>query len=222
MGANEWKHAGSLDAMSNTHLAFRLSSPVGAGGVYQLSRSEISGTAPVVQTMDLADLSDVDRVSSNAIIHQSLDTWNSVVFVSDPLTSPTELSGLFSGRLEFVTNKHDSDFNVSLYEITSARDYVALSYYMARASYVRDRSNRQLLVPGKREKLDFTSGRMTSRKFPVGGRLIVEIAIIKQPGAQINYGTGKDVSDETIADAGDPLTIRWLGSSIINVPLWRK
>jgi hypothetical protein len=35
---------------------------------------------------------------------------------------------------------------------------------------------------------------------------------------QINYGTGKDVSDETIADAGKPLTIQWLGDSFIDIP----
>ena len=28
------------------------------------------------------------------------------------------------------------------------------------------------------------------------------LGILKSPNQQINYGTGKDVSDETIADAG--------------------
>jgi hypothetical protein len=43
--------------------------------------------------------------------------------------------------------------------------------------------------------------------------------VIKAPGAQINYGSGKDVTDETIVDAGDPLTIEWLSRSFIEVPL---
>jgi len=47
------------------------------------------------------------------------------------------------------------------------------------------------------------------------------LGILKSPGQQINYGTGKDVSDETIADAGEPLTIRWFSSSFIQLPVWR-
>ena len=42
-----------------------------------------------------------------------------------------------------------------------------------------------------------------------------------EPGRQINYGTGKDVSDETKADAGEPLTIEWLGGSFVEMPVGR-
>lgn len=41
---------------------------------------------------------------------------------------------------------------------------------------------------------------------------------IKTPLGQINYGTGKDVSDETIADAGKPPTLKWLGDSFVDMP----
>jgi putative CocE/NonD family hydrolase len=221
MGANEWKHAPSIAAMGNECLNLHLSSAPSPGGLYSLSADAHPDAVPVTQTLDLADRSDIDRMFSNGIVQKRFDTWNSVAFVSDPMARPTELSGLFSGGLDFVTNKRDFDFNISLYELTPAGEYVALSYYMARASYVRDPSVRHLLVPGALQHLDFTSGRMTDRKFQVGSRLIVQISIIKQPGAQINYGTGKDVSDETIADAGTPITIRWLGKSVINVPVWR-
>jgi hypothetical protein len=35
----------------------------------------------------------------------------------------------------------------------------------------------------------------------------------------VNYGTGKDVSDETAADAGAPLEIRWNAGSYMDVPV---
>jgi hypothetical protein len=57
-----------------------------------------------------------------------------------------------------------------------------------------------------------------SRKFQQGSRLIVLLEAIKTPAAQINYGTGKDVSSETIADAGAPLVIKWLSDSFIDIP----
>lgn len=31
----------------------------------------------------------------------------------------------------------------------------------------------------------------------------------------------KDVTDETVADAGEPLDIRWMGSSYLDIPIWR-
>jgi len=35
----------------------------------------------------------------------------------------------------------------------------------------------------------------------------------------VNYGSGKDVSDESIADAGAPLKVQWHNGSFIDVPL---
>jgi hypothetical protein len=64
----------------------------------------------------------------------------------------------FSGRLEFITNKKDFDFNIQLFELMPGGEYIALSYHRARASYVGDRSRRRLLVPGRRQSLDFESG----------------------------------------------------------------
>jgi putative CocE/NonD family hydrolase len=221
MGANVWKHAPSLTAMANQSLRFHLSAEQ-TGETYQLSARKPSGETFVPQRVDLADRTDIDRVfPGGGIVDKDLNHWNGVVFASDPLLKPTELSGLFSGRLEFVTNKKDLDFSVELYELTAKGEYVALSTYMARASYVRDRGQRQLLTPGQRQRLDFRSGRLTSRKLQPDSRLVVVLSVLKSPGAQINYGTGKDVSDETIADAGEPLTVRWFGDSFIDIPVRR-
>ena len=78
-----------------------------------------------------------------------------------------------------------------------------------------------MLTPGKNEQLTFASGRLTSRQFEPGSRLVVVLGVIKQPGEQINYGTGRDVSQETIADAKEPLHIEWLNQSFITVPVAR-
>jgi hypothetical protein len=117
-------------------------------------------------TVDLADRGDVERIARGDIIDQALDDWsiigktpkigNALEFVSDPFRSPMELSGLFSGRLDVITNRKDFDFSVTLFELTPAGDYVQLSYYWARASFVRDRSHRHLLTPGRRMHLAFT------------------------------------------------------------------
>jgi len=221
MGANVWKHAPSLAAMGNRTLRFHLG-PERAGDSYRLSATKPPDGAFVPLKVDLADRTDIDReFPGGGIVGKDLNRWGGVAFVSDPFPEPTELSGLFSGRLDFIANKKDMDFAVELYELTAQGDYVELSYYLARASHVRDRGHRQLLTPGRRQRLDFKSGRLTSRQFQAGSRLVVVLKIIKAPGAQINYGTGKDVSDETIADGKEPLSLQWLSGSFIEVPVRR-
>jgi putative CocE/NonD family hydrolase len=221
MGANEWKHAPSLAAMSNQALRFHLSA-ARTGDMYRLSARKPAGGAFVPQTVDLADRTDADRVfPGGGIVDKELNRSDGVVFASDPFGKPIELSGLFSGRLDFIANKKDLDFSVELYELTAKGEYVELSYYLARASYVRDRGHRQLLTPGRHQRLDFQSGRLTSRRFQPGSRLVAVLRIIKSPGAQIDYGTGKDVSDETIVDGKEPLKIKWFGDSFIDVPVGR-
>ena len=221
MGANEWRHAPSLAAMGPQTLRFHLSA-ARTGDTYRLSARKPAGGAFVPQQVDLADRSDADRIfPGGGIVDKDLNRWNGIVFASDPFRKATELSGLFSGRLDLITNKRDLDFSVELYELTARGEYVELSFYMARASYVRDRSHRQLLTPGRRRRLDFRSGRLTSRRFQPGSRLVAVLRIIKSPGAQIDYGTGKDVSDETIADGREPLSIQWLGDSFLDVPVRR-
>ncbi len=221
MGANVWKHAPSLAAMANRTIRFHLSA-ARSGDAYRLSEEKPSSGASIRQTVDFSDRTDVDRiVPGGGIVDTAIDTANGLTFLSEPFQQPTEISGLFSGRLDLVTNKRDLDFDIHLYELTSKGEYVQLSYYWARASHVGDRMHRRLLVPGKRQRLDFLSGRSISRQFQSGSRLVMVLSIVKQPNAQINYGTGKDVSDETIADAREPLIVQWLAGSYINVPASR-
>jgi predicted acyl esterase len=221
MGANEWKHAPSLAAMSPRRVKFYLTAAKSEDR-YRLSARKPAASAFVAQTVDLADRSDADKIfPGGGIVDKDLNSWNGLVFASDPFQSPTELSGLFSGRLELAINKKDLDFSVELYELTAKGEYVQLSYAIARASYVRDRTHRHLLTPGRRQRLDFQAGRLTSRRFAAGSRLVMVLSVLKNPGAQINYGTGKDVSDEAIADAREPLKVRWLGGSFLEVPVGR-
>jgi hypothetical protein len=219
MGANEWKHAPSIAAMSNQALRYYLIA-LRSGDRYRLTERNPQTKTTVAQAMDLTDRSDVDRTApGGGIVDTVIDTWNGIAFVSNPLLSPIETSGLFSGHLEFTTNKKDFDINISLYELTPRNEYVLLSVYWTRASAVGDLEHRRLLTPGEREQLDFKSVRLTSRQMGKGSRIVVLINLIKQPDLQINYGTGKDVSDETIADAKEPLTVKWFGDSYVEVPI---
>ena len=45
------------------------------------------------------------------------------------------------------------------------------------------------------------------------------LGINKRPDREINYGTGNDVSEESIADGKIPLKIRWYNDSYIEIPV---
>jgi hypothetical protein len=52
-----------------------------------------------------------------------------------------------------------------------------------------------------------------------GSRLLLTVNVNKNPFAEINYGTGNDVSSESIKDAGTPLKVDWLTTSYIRLRL---
>ena len=110
-------------------------------------------------------------------------------------------------------------FQITLYEQTAAGQYVLLAPCWSRASYNGHPETRRLLEPGKRQRLDFRAIRLMSRRVGAGSRLVAVVGVIKELGRQIDYGSGKDVSDETIADAGEPLRIEWLAGSFVELPV---
>jgi predicted acyl esterase len=161
-------------------------------------------------------------VPGGGVRDTAIYTTDALTFVSAPLTEPTEVSGLFSGHLDLITNKKDFDFVVGLFEQRADGTYLQLPPFQSRASHVDSPTDRKLLVPGARRRLDFRSIRLASHLCRAGSRIVMVLGILKNPGQQINYGTGKDVSDETIADAGEPLRVELFTGSFVELPVWRE
>lgn len=93
-----------------------------------------------------------------------------------------------------------------------------LSYFMGRASYGDDMVTRRLLVPGVERTITFDRSRLVSRYLQKGSRLMLVLDVVKSSSAEINYGTGGDVSRENIRDAKTPLEVQWSTASYISVP----
>ena len=192
MGANVWRHVPSLEQMGDRPL-----------------RLAVSGTLRV----DLADRGDVDFEPPP----DRIDDRNALVFSTEPLSKATEVAGLFQGRFTLVTNKRDFDLSVAFYEQHADGTVLPLASYLGRASYMADRSRRHLLSPGHPMKLAFQSQTVTARRLAAGSRIVAVVGIPKTPFIQINYGSGKDVSDESIADAGEPVRIAWQPGSYLEL-----
>ena len=223
MGANEWHHAASLEAMAKApeRLYFSATRVRHEKDRYLLT-AEQPKASDLKQKIDLAD----HRVQHNnhyypdPIIEQKLDHVTELMFVTAPLPAPRIVSGAFTGTLDVTLNKKDFDAGVTVFEELPDGRLVHLAYWIGRASFAADRSVRTLLSPDRPAQIPFATS-VVSRRLGEGSRLVVLLDVNMNSIAQVNYGTGKDVSDESRADAGRDLKVRWHSDSYVTVPFER-
>ncbi|OUM00671.1 CocE/NonD family hydrolase [Variovorax sp. JS1663] len=209
MGADRWRHVPSLDAPDRTRMRLYLD-PREQDGAHRLAPSQSEPGRSARLSIDLADRRDGQVPWPDSLRSKQLPMRNSIRFVSDPLATETEIDGILRGVFDITPSRQDVDLNVSLYEQTASGDYQLLfEPYDFRASYAGHRTHRRLLRAGERQLLPFTVERATARKLAAGSRIVLVIGINKRPDRQINYGSGKDVNSETIADAKRPMRVRW-------------
>ena len=212
MGANTWRHVSTLADMATSHERLYLT------GNHEEANRLLFGNAadnqPIPElTVDFTYRGDADFQPPPGIP----DTRNALVFETKSLKRPLEIDGLFQGHFQVIANKRDFDLSVNFYELKPDGTYLDLASYLGRVSYMQDRTRRQLLQPGQLRTLTFQSQTVTSRMLTAGSRIVAVISVPKVPGIQINYGTGRDVSSESIMDAGVPLRIHWLAGSYLEL-----
>lgn len=221
MGADEWRHRPSTRAMHSrpTRLYF---SSTAREGICSLAARRPTQRQSVLHKIDLADRVRFHGFHAypNPIVQGPLTYITETIYRSEPFDTARTVSGSFRGELVVTANKKDFDYNVTVYERMADGRLFHLGYALHRASYAHDPTQRRLLEPGKPTKLPFVTT-LVSRRMAPGSQLMVLLDVNKHPMAQINYGTGKDVSTESVEDAGSPLEISWHDLSYIDVPLER-
>jgi hypothetical protein len=156
MGANEWRHAPSLEAMGNGKLRWTLDS-ARVGASHRLTSHEVVATATakpgtkaaaakahpprrpkhkgkssdpgyVELSVDLADRHDIDSnwAPYPDIVSRNVEVRNATAYVSNPLPAALELQGVWSGTLDLTINKSDVDLRFAAYELLSTGEYVEL------------------------------------------------------------------------------------------------
>ena len=225
MGADAWRHAPTLDAMASRTQRLYLV-PGGAPSPDAMATStthvlsiQARPNAHTTQRVDFTDRCDASWTAASSVVHTALDPRAGLVFVGAPLAQEMELAGGFSGMLDFIVNKHDVDLAISILELNDKGEYLDLAWWLQRASYNADRRQRHLLQTGIARQLEVKDTRLIGRRLAAGSRLVVTLGVVKQPDRQLNLGSGREVSDETVADAGTPLEIRWKGSSYLDFPV---
>ncbi|MRX64951.1 CocE/NonD family hydrolase [Maribacter sp. RZ05] len=219
MDTNTWMHKPSLSAMTNDTLTFYLSDDKTDDFYALKSKSDAS---KIDLTVDFKDRESMNNTGYYPwpLEKENINIKDGLLFKSEPLKEDVIINGSFLGNLEFTINKKDVDYSVILYQLTPEGNYFHLSYYIGRASYSKDREQRNLLTPNQKTQVSFDNSKLISKKLEKGSRMVVVVNLNKNNNAQLNYGTGRDVNEENIKDAKVPLKIMFSGNSSISLPVW--
>lgn len=225
MGSNQWKHTAKLEDFNKNKLTFYLSSKKDEHSNNLLLKESASKDFMDFK-LDLKNRNDADNYIDPYTKLQIRDSIiklpHGIAFETKAFENNINMVGSFSADLNFITNKKDFDYNIRLYVIEPDGKYFFLNETIGRASYNKDKETRHLLLPNKKQNLSITNTFFTAKRILKGSKLLISIGVNKNPYWEVNYGTGKDVSTETILDANEPIEIKWLGSSKINIPIFEN
>ena len=237
MGSNQWRHVPRLENISNDTLQFYLSNQIsdidfyskygsGNNGIkkhFSMAERKPTKSGYLSQLVDFTDRTMIgeNNYYNPNVVSDSLPLSNGFSFVTRRFEKEVEFNGSYFGEFKMIINKRDMDYSMVMYEQTPEGEYFKLTQQcIGRASLSKDREKRQLLIPNQMETVPFTNVRMTSKKLRKGSRLILVLNANKHPHEQVNYGTGKDVSSETLEDGEEPLRIRWYNDSYVQIPIF--
>ncbi len=223
MGANEWRSAPAIEKVNNDYLKLYLVDER-SEGLYSLKPEKPVGEKYLGQEVDFSDRDNWHNLNyyPDPIILEELNTRRGIFFVSDPMQKSILVNGSFEGEIMASINKKDMDVGITLFELTPSGEYFHLSYIIFRASYAQDISKRNLLNPHVKETIPFANTHFVSKRLEKGSRLVLALDVNKNPFSQLNYGTGKDPSEETIADGKELLEIKWYNDSYVRIPIWKE
>ncbi len=235
MGANAWRHAGSLEAMANGAVRLYLDA-TRIKSHYRLTGHEPSGKLFVEEPIDAA-VPDAGSGPITSIVTPAPPPAGAV-FVSGPLHRPLQVSGSLSGELAFVASRGDLTLALRLYELRPDGTYFQL---FAPAEELcpgcaAGSGPRQLVGPSPlrgpsrptraphESRLSFRSDRLTSVELQAGSRIVLVIdarapadAPQAGPAARRRPNPGHTAG----AAKASPAEVRWYGGSFIDLPIWR-
>ena len=223
MGSNTWQHMSSLSELNDQNITFQLGKSNNKDH-HILTTENQKPDEYIKQIIDLTDRTTQFNLKPYQVIQDKLEENHGLVFMTEPFEETQHLAGSITGHFAIAINKKDVDIGFNFYEVKPNGEAFHLSHYISRASYANDMSQRNLLRPNEKTMIPIVNSKMTAKLIEKGSRLVLVLNVNKNSGAQVNLGTGKDVSDETIKDAGEPLEIKWFHDSVINIPLkkWIK
>jgi len=210
MGADEWRHADSLQDLSDHSLRLYLSSPDSdahdvfhAGSLTTLQ----PGAQPADHFKDdplaLTSADELLKDSGDDYLMQSPEAYkaNRLLYVSDPIPAPITVAGVMDLLANVSLDAPDGDIWAGVDAILPDGRTLVLGQDMLRARFRHGMAKAEPAVPGAIEPWRFDGFYFTVRELPKGTRLRVVLAPLNIPDLQKNYNSGGRIGYETAKDA---------------------
>lgn len=232
-GADRWRHAPSLDAVTERLMPLYLTSPDAQPCYSSPGRLDAQQSARPsenryvydpfdVATADLEtgilpyDIADVRMLEAN--------DGQQLVFDSAAFAEELELSGFFRLDAWIGMDQPDTDFRVLIYVVEASGRSVLLTNDTKRARYRTSLREGRLIDSPEPRLYVFDTFWFTSRLMKVGDRLRLVIGPYNSIYTQKNYNSGGAIARETLVDARI-ITVTVCGggkeASIIYLPVGR-
>ena len=208
MESNEWKYTNSYENTATESIQYYLSSQETEADHFLKAGQLLTEPAPK-QSPDTYTYDPLDTASTPFYSGQDYYTSpdpgyigkNNLVYLGEPLEEDTELFGRIELGAYLEMDVEDTDISAAVYEKTETGETLFLGNDAIRARYRNSLEKAELVKPGEVNLYTFDSFFITARTLKKGSRLFVVISSYGGSFNQLNYNSGKDVSDQTGADA---------------------
>lgn len=209
-GAGHWRHAASLEAVTERMEPLYLSSPGGQprfsrpGRLVRTAAAKAESHRYVYDPLDVAT-ADLEmeilpyNVSDIRLLEAS--DGKQLVYDSDPFDHDLELSGFFRLEAWIGIDQPDTDFRALVYVIEEDGRCILLTNDTRRARYRTSLREPRLIETSEPQLHTFDTFWFTSRLVRKGERIRLVIGPFNSIHTQKNFNSGKVVAAETREDA---------------------
>jgi putative CocE/NonD family hydrolase len=210
-GAEDWRYAGTLEAVTSEMRPLYLDSRDGvANDVFasgMLGATKASGSKPDRYVYDPLDTSSaaVESVEVQSMLTDQRrvlqQAGKQLVYHTTAFPKATDIAGAFKLSAWIAIDQPDTDFYATVSEIQPDGTAVFLSDDLMRARYRGGNRAAKLVPKGSVERYDFDKFMWVARRIQAGSRLRLVIAPVNSMFNEKNYNAGGVVADETGKDA---------------------
>jgi putative CocE/NonD family hydrolase len=211
MGAEQWRYAPSLEAVTSESRMMYLGSRSNADDVYnagslqtQPAAESIASDQYVYDPRDVSGAAVEAQSAPESLVDQRVvlaGHGKQLVYQTAPFDKDTEISGFFRLSAWIALDQPDTDFAANVYEIGADGSSIMLTNDLLRARYRESMREPKLVTTRDPLRYDFTHFTFVSRMAKQGSRLRLVVAPVNSMYAEKNYNAGGVVASESVKDA---------------------
>ncbi len=210
IGAEIWRDARSLDAITERHDLYYLHScgkatdVLSAGALLPEPQRESQPDSFLCDPRDTTRAALESLIDPNDLTDQSLIyglVGKLLVYHSPPLGSDIEISGFFRLSVWISIDQPDTDLRVDVYEIGMNGCSLLLGSDWIRARYRENPRKETLIHTTEPLRYDFKQFPFISKLVRKGSRLRLVVGTVNSIYSEKNYNAGGAVSKESVTDA---------------------